>query len=192
MDQRTSKAFAIGSNCFDGGPAPIIGAAAIKNPSPVSEADFQQAAKAFQKLVNENRLKDANPEMEKSIPFSNGLDYNGWKPWNDDLIHPNPETLKSVDQMWNSIHDGFAADFAIEFAEWIQNHGWEFGDGSGGVGWYNRHQFHYVRDTKDLLAKFIKSKTPKPKTDQERIAELEKQVAELKSQMVGFGKGFHK
>ena len=75
------------------------------------------------------------------------------------------------------------ADLAIEFAEWIQKEGWNHRDGGYGEGWYNNIETICLTTTRKLLAEFIKSKTPKPKTDQERIAELEILVAELRDKI---------
>lgn len=75
------------------------------------------------------------------------------------------------------------ADLAIEFAEWIQNHGWTFRHGHIGLKWYSPANETYAESTKDLLAEFIRIKSAKPKTDQERIAELELKVAQLREKL---------
>ena len=78
------------------------------------------------------------------------------------------------------------ADLAIEFAEWIPTNGWQFRHGGYGIGWYNQAD-DLCLSTRNLLAEFIKSKSAKPKTDQERIADLEKEVQDLKFQLTILG-----
>jgi len=111
--------------------------------------------------------------------------------WVTDEVYKGKIPMKDNPTIGQPIQIDHNADLAIEFAEWTQDNGWFHGWNDKGTGWHNLKTKLFLSG-RQLFAEFIKSKSAKPKTDQERIAELEKQLAELKSQMVGFGKSSHK